>query len=728
MFHVAAPLPLLSNTLLLHQLHNFSPSNLSRPFSTITQHISNNNNNNNNNELLDFFDHLLQQCTGLHQHKQLHARIIVSGSSSSTSISAFLLARVVSVYARFGLVFDAQKVFETSPVDCLSSALLWNSVLRANVSNGCYQNALKLYVKMRKRGVRADGFTFPLVARACKFTGAFGLCKIVHNHVLQVGLQDNVHVVNELIGMYAKMGRMDESRKMFDKMRVRNCISWNTMVSGYALNYDCDGAVEVFQRMEFEGLEPNLVTWTSLLSSFARCRRLEETVELFGTMRMRGVGVGAEALAVVLSVCADLVAFEKSGVIHGYVIKGGFENYLFVKNALVCVYAKHGHVKEAHDLFSEMEDRNIVSWNVLITSYAEAGLCDKALEVFSQLEKLDGDSIERPNVISWSAVIGSFASKGRGEESLYLFRRMQLAKVMANAVTIASVLSVCAELAALNIGREIHGHTVRALMDTNILVENGLLNMYMKCGCLDEGHLVFGRINNKDSISWNSMITGYGMNGLGENALATFDQMIEAGFKPNWVTFVAVLSACSHAGLVDEGRRLYDRMVREFMIEPQMEHYACIVDLLGRAGLLQEASDIVKNMPMEPNACVWGALLNSCRMHKNTDVAERTASELFSLNTEKTTGSYMLLSNIYAASGRWEDSARVRISAKTKGLKKVAGQSWIEVKKKVHMFSSGNSSLQVDLKQVCGILEELTSQMEESEGCVHENDIALRDI
>ncbi|TXG68550.1 hypothetical protein EZV62_003485 [Acer yangbiense] len=719
MVHATAPLRLISNTSLLHQqLHHFSPSNLTCPFSTIT-HIDSNY----NNALLDYFDCLLQQCTRLHHLKQLHARIIVSSSSTS----AFLLARVVSVYARFGCVFDAQNVFETAPVDCLSSSLLWNSVLRATVSTGRYQNALKLYVEMRQREVLADGFTFPLVVRACKFTGGFSLCKIVHNHVLQVGLQDNVHVANELIGMYARMGRMDQSYKVFDKMPVRNFISWNTMVSGYASNYDCDSAIEVFRRMEFEGLEPNLVTWTSLLSSFARCGRLEETLELFGMMRMRGIGVAAEALAVVLSVCADLVGFKKGRVIHGYVIKGGFENYLFVKNALVCVYGKHGDVKEAHDLFSAMEDKNIVSWNTLITSYAEAGLCDEALAVFSQLEKLDGDSMEQPNVISWSAVIGAFASKGRGEESLYLFRRMQHAKVMANAVTIASVLSVCAELAALYIGREIHGHAIRASMKNNILVENGLLNMYMKCGCLEEGRLVFERINNTDLISWNSKITGYGMNGLGENALATFEQMIEAGFEPDWVTFVAVLSACSHAGLVDKGREVFDRMVREFRIEPRMEHYACTVDLLGRAGLLQEASSIVKNMPMEPNACVWGALLNSCRMHKNTDVAEQTASELFSPTTEReteteTTGSYMLLSNIYAASGRWEDSARVRISAKTKGLKKVAGQSWIEVKKKVHMFSSGNG-LQLDLKEMYGILEELTSQIMKNEDCVNENDI-----
>ncbi|XP_031263485.1 putative pentatricopeptide repeat-containing protein At1g17630 [Pistacia vera] len=673
------------------------------------------------NDLLDIFDHFLQQCTKIHLLKQVHAQVIVNGSSNS----AFLAARVTSVYARFGLLSDAQNVFKTTPVHCLSSSLLWNSILRVNVSNGCYENALQLYVEMRQRGVLGDGFTFPLIIRACKLMGSYSFGRIVHNHVLLMGFQDNVHVVNELIGMYAKMGRIDYSCKMFDKMRVRNHVSWNSMVSGFALNYDCDGALDMFQRMEFEGLEPNLVTWTSLLSSHARCGRLEDTIGLFDRMRMRGIGVSAEALAVVLSACADLVAFKKGMVIHGCVLKGGFENYLFVKNALICVYGKHGDVKEAEKLFLEMKDKNIVSWNALITSYAETGLCDEALAIFLKLENLDDGSMERPNVISWSAVIGAFASKGRGEESLYLFHKMQNAKVMANSVTISSVLSVCAELAALNIGREIHGHVVRALMDTSILVVNGLLNMYMKCGCLGKGRLLFERIDRKDLISWNSMITGYGMNGLGENAIATFNQMIEAGFKPDGVTFVALLSACSHAGLVDEGRRLFDMMVKEFRIEPQMEHYACMVDLLGRAGLMQDASDIVKNIPIEPNACVWGALLNSCRMHKNTDVADALASRILSQNME-TTGNYMLLSNIYAASGRWEDSARVRISAKTKGLKKVAGQSWIELQNKVHMFSSGNS-MQLDLKEVCEILEELARQME-SEGYITDKNIIAEDV
>lgn len=600
-------------------------------------------------------------------------------------------------------------MFDTMPMECISNLLLWNSILRVNAANGEFKETLMLYLRMRNYGIWADGFTFPLVVRASALLGHDKLCKSIHSHVLQLGFQNHIHVVNELLGMYGKLGQMDVADQVFDRMVDRSHISWNTMLSGFSLNYDCDGAFQIFQRMKLEGFEPNPVTWTSLLSSHARCGRCGEALELYGVMRSESVGCTAEALAVVISVCADSNDFDRGEVIHGYVIRAGFGDYSFVKNSLICMYGKHGAVRDAEYLFSEIESKNIVTWNALISSLAESGLCDKAFAIFSQLEKLNVYPMMRPNVISWSAVIGGFASNGRCEESLELFRQMQLTEMMPNSVTISSILSVCAELSALILGREIHAHVIRGLMDSNILVGNGLINMYTKCGSLKEGYLAFEKINGRDLYSWNTMIAGYGMHGLGENALRTFRQMIEAGYKPDGVTFVAILSACSHAGLVREGRKLFHQMKSRFKIEPQLEHYACTVDLLGRAGFLQEASDIVKNMPMDPNDCVLGALLNSCRMYKNTDVAQETASLIFSLDSTMT-GSYMLLSNIYSASGKWEDSAKVRISARTRGLKKIPGQSWIEVKKKVHMFSSGKA-VQMGMDEVYRILKNLSLQM-----------------
>ncbi|XP_031119356.1 putative pentatricopeptide repeat-containing protein At1g17630 [Ipomoea triloba] len=663
------------------------------------------------NELHGFFDNLLQQLNACaEQIKQIHSQIILTGASNS----GFLVARLISAYSGFGLLDEARKVFETSLVECFSNLLFWNSILRANVTHGEFLEAVKIYAKMRLFWIWPDAFGFPLIVRACGMLGDYNLCKVVHCHVIQMGFQNHLHTVNELLSMYGKVGRMDIAHILFDKMSTRTHLSWNIIISGFSRNFDCDGARQMFSRMESEGWQPNPVTWTSLLSSYAKCRRHEDFWGLYIQMKRIGVEITAEALAALISVCATMNIPDKGEMIHEYVIKGGFENHSIVINSLISLYGKNGGVKAAEHLFSGLDSRSIVSWNSLISSYAESGLCDEAFAIFSQLEKLGEHSMIRPNVVSWSAVIGAFAAKGRHKESLELFQRMQFAGVMANSVTISSVLSVCADISALRLGREIHGFIIKVLRDhVDLLVGNGLINMYMKCGSLKDGKIVFDSVEERDLFSWNMMISGYGMHGHGDCALETFDQMIKAGFKPDEVSMVAILSACGHAGLVSQGRKLFDQMRTRFGIEPQVEHYACMVDLLGRAGLMQEAHDMVQNMPMKPNACVWGALLNSCRMHKNTEVAEKAAAEILNLDSEMT-GSYMLLCNLYAGCRRWDESANVRVSAKTKGLKKIAGHSWIEVKKKVYMFSAGKA-LQTGMEEIHWMLSVLSYQMDKEE-------------
>ncbi|XP_074379226.1 putative pentatricopeptide repeat-containing protein At1g17630 [Apium graveolens] len=665
----------------------------------------------NNNEVVDYLSHLLKQCITIHQIQKLHTRVFLLLTQVHPSSSAFLGAGLVSAYSKFGLLNRARKVFDTMPLDCISNILLWNSILRAHNKNDEFQHTLRLYHRMRCFRVFPDAFTFPLVIRACAALAVDSICKNVLSHVVHLGFQNHLHVCNELLNMYGKLGRMDVATNVFDRMIVRTHISWNTMVSGFSLNYDCDSAFKIFRKMKLQGFEPNPVTWTSLLSSYNRCRRFEQALELYNEMRRDGVDCTAEALALIISVCANSNALCTGEVMHGYTITAGFEDYSFVKNSLLCMYGKNGAVRDAEYLFSDMKPKNIVTWNILISCYAESGLCDEAFAIFLQLKKLNIDPAVRPNVISWSAVIGCFASNGRCEESLHLFRQMQHSGILSNSVLFCSILSACAELSALILGREIHGHVIRGSLESNILVGNGLVNMYTKCGSVRYGNLVFEKIIGKDTYSWNTMIVGYGMHGLGEKALQTFKRMIESGYEPDGVTFVACLSSCSHAGLVSEGRKLFDQMKGEFKFEPQLEHYSCMVDLLGRAGFLKEAYNMVKTMPMEPNVCVLGALLNSCSMYKNTDVAQETASLMYS-HSSAMTGSYMLLSNIYAASGKWEDSAKVRISARTKGLKKIAGLSWIEVKKKVSMFSSGEA-VETGMHELYSILQNLSLQMEE---------------
>ncbi|KAF3627305.1 putative beta-galactosidase 17-like [Capsicum annuum] len=693
------------------------------PFSNFTHYFHCNSSPNHSyktqNQLVDFLDYLLQHSgVNLQQLKQIHAKIVICCSSNSS----FIAARLISIYAKFGLVNEAQKVFENCPTGCSSNLLLWNSILRANVSNGKCEEVLKLYRRMRECGNLADGFGLPLIIRACGMFSDWKICSMVHCHVMQMGFRDHLYVGNELMIMYAKIGHMDIARKVFDGMSVRTQISWNIVLSGFAQNFDCDAAYKTFVLMETQGFEPNSVTWTSLLSSFARCRRHEDAWKIFVLMRKKQVEATAEAIAVVISVCVGDNAIDKCKTVHGYVIKGGFENNSIVINSLMCTYGKGGGVRQAECLFSGLQFKTIVSWNSLISCYAESGLCNEAYSLFLQLQELD-DPKMKPNVISWSAVIGAFAVAERHEESLEIFRSMQVNRILANDVTISSVLSVCSELSNFHLGMEIHGYSIRFLMDKNTLVGNGLVNVYMKCGSLQKGNTVFERTGEKDLISWNTMISGYGMHGLGTTALETFEQMVSTGTKPDEVTFIAVLSACSHAGLVDEGYKVFNQMKEVFGIELQMEHYACMVDLLGRAGLLQQASEMVQTMPMSPNACVWGALLNSCKMHKNTEVAEETAAQLFNLESG-ITGSYMLLCNLYAVNGRWKDSANVRISAKTQGLKKAPGQSWIEVKKKVYMFLAGQP-MDSEMEDVHVMLNILRLHMSR-EGCTPQKSFALQ--
>ncbi|KAL3644826.1 hypothetical protein CASFOL_010006 [Castilleja foliolosa] len=683
-----------------------------QPHISKSHHFQTTHTQSNNGELIYFFDHLIQRCASIidrgfnfnRPFKQIHSQIILT----SSFFSPFLSARLISAYAKLSLMDDARKVFDTCPEVCSSSSLFWNSMLRAYVSGFKHGNALELYHMMRKLNVQPDGFSFPLIIKACTMMTNARLCQIVHCHVIQMSLAKNLHVGNELVGMYAEIGWTQVASKVFDQMPLRSHVSWNVMISGFAKNNDCDSALGMFRRMENEGWVPNAVTWTSLISSFSRCGFIDKTWDLYVLMREKGVDFTAESVAVVSSVCPETPL--KGEIVHEHVITAGFENYIFVRNALITMYGRNGYVEKAEYLFSELESKSIVSWNALISAYAHSGFCDEAYNAFTRLKNLNGNLTVRPNVVTWTAVINGFAIAGHNKEmTLELFRQMQFARVSANSVTVGSVLSVCAELSALPLGREIHARAIRKTMDNDILVTNGVINMYMKCGSLKTGHSVFQRMCSRDVTSWNIMITGFGMHGLGNMGLDFFYRMMKLGYNPDEITFVAVLSACSHSGLVSEGRDIFYRMIREFEIEPRVEHYSCMVDLYGRAGLIEEASEILKSMPMEPNTQVWGALLSSCKMHKSTSFAEETASRIFDLDGQGT-GSYMLLSNLYASSGRWDESANVRMRARIRGLKKVPGQSWIEVKKKVYAFSAGKAE-DLNVEELYGVLNDLNLHM-----------------
>ncbi|OEL14187.1 putative pentatricopeptide repeat-containing protein [Dichanthelium oligosanthes] len=601
-----------------------------------------------------------------------------------------------------------QPIRRHPPID---SAVAWNKLLRHHLARSRPDLALALYRLMRALSPGLpNSYTLPLALRAAPSTR---IASAVHAHALHLGLHAHPDVAGQILAAYARLGRAVEARHMFDGLPVRRTtLSWNTLITAYSIGCDPDTAKTVFARMVMGGARPDPVTWTTLLSAHARCGRHPEVLELFRDMCDSGCEGNAEAVAVALSACpyAGGAALAKGRSIHAYgFVKGVAHGYLFVTNSLVCMYGKLGEMEEAKKVFQEAREKNAVTWNSLITSFAAVGMCDEALDVLARMEQRGG--IVVPNVVSWSAVIGGFATSGDMEQALELFRQMQQRRLSPNMVTLATVLSACADLLALQLGQEVHGHTIKAVLDEHSLVQNGLINMYGKCGSVTVARKVFDQMKSRDLISWNSMIGSYGMHGLCDEALAMFEDMAGAMVEPDGVTFVAVLSACSHTGRVAEGRCLFNQMVREHKISPSMEHYTCMVDLLGRAGLLQDASELIDTMPMRPDLCVWGALLNSCRMHGNAAMAEATIAKVLQAETE-TTGNHILITNLYATCGMWNDLKRVRVMTKEAGLRKNPGQSWIEVKNKVFAFTVGNAPLP-EAEEIFSMLEDLYGEMED---------------
>jgi pentatricopeptide repeat protein len=372
--------------------------------------------------------------------------------------------------------------------------------------------------------------------------------------------------------------------------------------------------------------------------------------------------------------------------IHAYMIKSGFESNISVVNTLLDVYAKCERIELARKVFDKMTERNVVSWTAIIAGYSQYGHANEALTHFYQMQEED---IE-PEVI-----------------------------------TIASVLPACAHLAALQQGKCIHAYIIRRGIELDVPVCTALLTMYAKCGCIEVARQLFDKMAERDLVSWSAMITGYGMHGDGENALALFSQMQQIGMKPDNITFIGILSACSHAGLVDEGLRYFDCMSQDYSLTPGVEHYACMVDLMGRAGCLDEAHNLIKMMPIEPDDSVWGALLGACRIHSNIELGEFVSKRLLELEPKKV-GNYVLLSNIYAAAGRWDDVMKVRSMLKDRGLKKIPGSSWIEIKNRVHSFSVGDKS-HPQSEKIYTLLESLAEQMKKA-GYVPDTSFVLHDV
>ena len=412
---------------------------------------------------------------------------------------------------------------------------------------------------------------------------------------------------------------------------------------------------------------------------------LAESVNLYTCMRRVGTKPLSFTFSVFFKACGAVLDVSLGRQFHSQtILVGGFVSDLYVGNTMIDMYAKCGFLECGRKVFDEMPERDAISWTELIVAYAKSGDMESAQELFVELPVKDK--------VTWTAIVTGYAQNARPREALEVFEGMQNEEVETDVVTLVSVISACAQLGASKYANRVRDVAERSgfRLCEDVIVGSALIDMYCKCGSVDEAFKIFERMKERNVFSYSSMIGGFAMHGRGHAAIQLFHDMLKSEIKPNHVTFVGVLIACSHVGLVEQGQQLFAAMEKDYGVVPSMEHYSCLVDLLGRAGRLEEALEVIETMPMEPQACVWGALLGACRTHQNPDIARLAANHLFELEPN-TIGNYILVCNIYASEGMWDEVSRVRKLMRERSLKKNPGYSWIEAKKgEIHEFFAGD--------------------------------------
>ncbi|PKU84502.1 Pentatricopeptide repeat-containing protein [Dendrobium catenatum] len=577
------------------------------------------------------FPFVLKACGELPSYRRgtlVHALICTSGFDSNV----FVCNALITMYSRCGVFVDACQVFDDITKRGIDDVISWNSIVACYVKGGSPQFALKLFAEMgngvsESSSKRSDVISLVNILPTCAALRALLQAREIHGYAMRNDLYWDVFVANAFIDVYAKCGMMEDALKVFQGMGNKDVVSW----------MQC-----------------------SVIAGYAQHGHGHEALDVFRKMQLAGSNPNSVTNISLLSACASVGALSQVMEVHAYALRTCLlvsdddcdeEEDLMVQNGLIDMYSKCKYFNSAHLIFSSirLSKRNVVTWTVLIGGYAQHGDANHALELFSTMLK-DGSSSP-------------------------------------NAFTIS-----CARWSVLQFGREIHAYVFRNQSEGEILfVNNCLIDMYSKCGHIDVAHKVFYRIPEKNYVSFTSFMTGYGMHGRGEDALSIFAEMQKSGLSPDGVTFLVLLYACSHSGMVEQGLRYFETMGKDCGLVASSEHYACLIDLLGRGGRLTEAWEKIIKMPKEPSSVVWVALLGACRIHSDVELAEYAFKQLIELKYIND-GTCTLLSNIYANAGLWQNVARIRLLMKKSEIKKRPGCSWILGKKGTVTFFVGERS------------------------------------
>ncbi|KAJ7959241.1 Pentatricopeptide repeat-containing protein [Quillaja saponaria] len=663
----------------------------------------------------------------------VHAEAIKQGLDSNIYVGSSL----INMYGKCEMLHAAKEVFDAIDE---KNIVIWNAMLGGYVQNGYVNQVMELFFNMTRCGTQADEFTYTSILSACACLEHLEMGRQLHSIIIRKRFAANLFVSNALVDMYAKAGELKEARKQFELIKNRDNVSWNAIIVGYVQGeYEAE-AFNMFRRMKVDGIVPDEVS-----------------------------------LASTLSACANVQAFEKGKQVHCLSVKLGFETSLYAGSALIDMYAKCGAIGAADKVFSSMPQWSVVSINALIAGFAQTNI-EEAMNLFHEMQALGlkpseitfatlidsssgslkltlgmqihsvvvkrgllhGDELLGVSILGmymdsqrktdakllfsdltnpkstvlWTAIISGHSQNDFCTEALELYQEMRDNNVLPDQATFATVLRACAVLSSVKGGKEIHSLIFHTGFDLDELTSSALVDMYAKCGDLRSSVQVFEEMGSKkDVISWNSMIVGFAKNGYAESALKIFDEMEQAQVTPDDVTFLGVLTACSHAGKVPEGRQIFDIMVKSYGIRPRVDHYACMVDLLGRCGLLKEAEEFIDELIIERDAMIWATLLGACRIHGDDIRGQRAAENLIKLDPQNS-APYVLLSNIYAASGNWNGAKYMRRTMIENEVKKSPGSSWIIVGQKTHLFVAGDKS-HLKSDEICETLKYLAALMKE---------------
>ncbi|XP_078438201.1 pentatricopeptide repeat-containing protein At4g13650-like [Wolffia australiana] len=689
---------------------------------------------------------------------EILAQIVVSGFESSVSVCNSL----INLFHRIGRPEISQFIFRRMNV---RDRISWNSMLSVFSRDGFSSEAVHLFKNMVSTNISPDSTSFCSLISSCYSAELLKLGESLHSVVLKLGLTALVTVSNSLVTMYSLCGgHCDAAEQVFDEMPNRDLISWNSLIAAYLSSGEEHEALKLLSQMTFHDIKPNpvtlatsmaacssssssssdyfklgravhgmavqtkleddllvgnslitmygklgameeaqrafrsirnpdLVSWNALISVFAEKEQSKEAVDLFNTMRVACCRPNQITIAKVLGACIspqDLSSFGTA--LHGLVVVSGFDAVVNVKNSVLSAYSKGGDLNACNAVFDEIDIKSLVTWNVMIF----AGACN-----------------------------------GESEEALKMFVELRRGGMEADEFTYSAAMAACSSLAILQEGEQLHGQMTKLGFLSKTHVLNGVLDMYSKCGKMSEAEKLFSTMERKKKLlqTWNIILSGYARHGRCTEAKSTFENMIAAGESPDRVTFVSLLSAYNHAGLVDEGLALFSSMEGEFRVLPEIEHCVCIVDLLGRAGRIEEAEKFVEEeMPVQANDLIWRSLLSSCRIHGQVALGKKAAERLLEADPEDDSA-YVLLSNVYAGGRRWADVEKLRRKMEQTGTRKKPGWSWIRVKNSVSVFGTGEEGLMFhpQATEIRGKMEEMMREVRRV-GYVAETQFAFHDM